>query len=56
MSGLVVTRKVDEEIVIGDQVVVLVVEIRGDRVRLRVDAPRNVPVDRREIRERKDAA
>ena len=46
---LVLSRKLDESIMIGDDVVLVVVEIRGDKVRLGVDAPREVPVHRREI-------
>ncbi len=45
---LVLSRKKDESIMIGD-VIVMVVEIRGDKVRLAIDAPRNVPVHRREV-------
>jgi carbon storage regulator len=46
---LVLSRKKNETIVIGDDVVVTVVEIRGDKVRLRVDAPKELPVHRREV-------
>lgn len=46
---LVLSRKRDESIVIADQIVVTVVEIRGDRVRLGVEAPRHIPVYRGEI-------
>jgi len=46
---LILTRKVDEKIVIGDDVSVSVVEIRGDQVRLGVDAPRTVKVFRKEV-------
>jgi len=46
---LVLTRKLNESIVINDDVSVLVVEIRGDRVRLGIDAPRDVIVHRKEI-------
>jgi len=45
---LVLSRKKDESIMIGD-VIVMVVKIRGDKVRLAIDAPRNVPVHRREV-------
>jgi carbon storage regulator len=48
---LVMSRKKDESIVIGDEVVITVVEIRGDRMRLGIDAPREVPVHRREVYE-----
>lgn len=46
---LVLSRKVEEQIVIGGDVTVTVLEIKGDRVRLGVEAPRNVPVNRQEI-------
>lgn len=46
---LVLQRKRDEKIMIGDTVVVQVVDIRGDRVRLGVTAPAGVPVHREEV-------
>jgi len=46
---LVLTRRKDESIVIGDDIVVTIVEIRGDKVRLGIKAPKEVPVHRREI-------
>lgn len=46
---LVLTRKEQEAVVIGDQVEVLVVEIRGDKVRLGFKAPNEVTVHRKEI-------
>ena len=46
---LVLSRKKDERIIIGDQITVLVIEIRGDKVRLGIDAPREVPVHREEV-------
>ena len=46
---LVLTRRINESIVINDDVSVLVVEIRGDRVRLGIDAPKDVVVHRKEI-------
>lgn len=49
---LILSRHVNERIVIGDDIVVTVVEIRGDRVRLGIDAPQEVRVDREEIRDR----
>ena len=50
---LVLTRKVKEAIVIAGQVRVVVAEVQGERVRLAVEAPRNVTVDREEIHLRK---
>ena len=46
---LVLSRKKDETIVIGDNIIVTVVEIRGDKVRLGFDAPRDVTIHRREV-------
>lgn len=46
---LVLSRRQDERIVIGDQIVITIVEIRGDKVRLGIEAPRDVPVHRREV-------
>jgi carbon storage regulator len=48
---LVLSRQRDECIMIGDDVVVTVVDIRGDRVRLGIQAPSEVPVHRQEIYE-----
>jgi carbon storage regulator len=46
---LVLTRRTGQAISIGDQIEIYVVEVRGDQVRLSIQAPRNVPVLRREI-------
>jgi len=46
---LVLSRKKNESIVIRDDIVVTVVEVRGDKVRLGIDAPKDVPVHRREV-------
>jgi carbon storage regulator len=46
---LVLSRKKNESIVINDDITVLVVEIREDKVRLGIDHPRGVPVHRREV-------
>jgi carbon storage regulator len=48
---LVLSRQRDESIMIGDNVVVTVVDIRGDKVRLGIQAPHEVPVHRREVYE-----
>jgi carbon storage regulator len=48
---LVLSRKKNESIVIDDQIVITVVEIRGDKVRLGIQAPRDVPVHRSEVYE-----
>lgn len=46
---LVLSRKRDESIVIGDNIVLTVVDIRGDKVRLGIEAPKEVPVHRQEV-------
>ncbi|MCA9173882.1 MAG: carbon storage regulator CsrA [Planctomycetales bacterium] len=48
---LVLSRKKNESIVINNDITIVVVEIRGDKVRLGVEAPRDVPVHRREVYE-----
>ena len=48
---LVLSRQRDESIVIGDNIVVTIVDIRGEKVRLGIDAPSEVPVHRREVYE-----
>lgn len=46
---LVLSRQRDESIIIGENVVITVIEIRGDKVRLGIEAPAEVPVHRREV-------
>ncbi len=46
---LVLSRKKDEQIMIGDNVVITIVDIRGDKVRLGIDAPKEIPVHRKEV-------
>jgi carbon storage regulator len=53
---LVLSRKVDEKLLIGDCIEILVVEVRGDKVRLGITAPRQVPVHRHEVLQRIAAA
>ena len=48
---LVLSRHRDECIMIGDDVVVTIVDIRGDKVRLGIEAPTDIPVHRREVYE-----
>lgn len=48
---LVLSRYKDQSIYIGDDIVVTIVDVRGDRIRLGVEAPANVPVHRQEIYE-----
>ncbi|MFA6039515.1 MAG: carbon storage regulator CsrA [Candidatus Peribacteraceae bacterium] len=46
---LVLSRHRDESIMIGDEIVVTIVDIRGDKVRLGIDAPQDTPVHRKEV-------
>jgi carbon storage regulator len=46
---LVLSRKKNESIVINNDITIVVVDIRGDKVRLGVEAPKEVPVHRREV-------
>lgn len=46
---LVLTRKKDQSIVIGDNIEITILEIQGDQVRIGVDAPKNVAIHRKEI-------
>ncbi|HKA08356.1 MAG TPA: carbon storage regulator CsrA [Gemmataceae bacterium] len=48
---LVLSRKKNESIVINNDIVITVVEIRGDKVRLGIVAPKDVPVHRQEVYE-----
>lgn len=49
---LVLSRQRDESIFIGDNIKITVVDIRGDKVRLGIEAPTEIPVHRNEIYER----
>ena len=46
---LVLSRKKNESIVINNDITIVIVEIRGDKVRLGVEAPKEVPVHRQEV-------
>jgi carbon storage regulator len=46
---LVLSRHRDESIIINDNIIVTIVDIRGDKVRLGIQAPSNIPVHRQEI-------
>ena len=48
---LVLSRHRDESIMIGDDIVVTIVDIRGDKVRLGINAPQEYPVHRQEVYE-----
>lgn len=46
---LVLSRQRDESIIIGDDIEIIIVDVRGDKVRLGINAPREVSVHRKEI-------
>ncbi|MBN1243009.1 MAG: carbon storage regulator CsrA [Spirochaetales bacterium] len=46
---LVLSRKLNERIIVGDDIVISVVEVRGDQVKLGIEAPRHVKVYRQEV-------
>lgn len=46
---LVLTRKLGEKIAIGSDITIALLEIRGDRVRIGIDAPKEIPVLREEL-------
>ncbi len=48
---LILSRQKDESIMIGDDVEITIVDVRGDKVRLGITAPKDVPVHRKEIYE-----
>lgn len=49
---LVLTRKIDQEICVGDDIVIKITDIRGDKVRIGIDAPRDVKILRREAKDK----
>ena len=46
---LVLSRKKNEKIVIDENIIITIVEVRGDKVRLGIEAPRDVPIHRSEV-------
>ncbi len=46
---LILTRRVGETVMIGDDVVVTVLRVKGNQVRIGIDAPKSIPVQREEI-------
>lgn len=48
---LVLSRQRDEKIIIGDNIVITIVDIRGDKVRLGIEAPKDITVHRQEVYE-----
>jgi len=51
---LVLSRKVNESLIIGEDITITILAIRANQVRIGINAPPNVSVDREEIRDRKD--
>ncbi len=52
---MILTRRPGETITLGNDITVTVLNVKGTQVRLGISAPKDVPVDREEIRLRKDA-
>lgn len=48
---LVLTRKLNQSIIIGDNIEIVVLEVRGEQVRIGIKAPKNVSVHRKEVYE-----
>ena len=46
---LVLSRQLNEKIMVGDDIEITIVDIRGDKVRVGIDAPEEMPVHRREV-------
>jgi carbon storage regulator len=46
---LVLTRKKDQSIIVGDDIEITIIDIQGDQVRLGINAPKNVSIHRKEI-------
>lgn len=46
---LILTRRVGENVIVGDDIVISVIEVRGDAVRIGIQAPRSVSVHRQEV-------
>jgi carbon storage regulator len=53
---LVLTRRANQSIVIGADIVITVLEVRGDQIRIGIDAPRSIPVHREEVFRELEAA
>jgi carbon storage regulator len=49
VSVLILTRRVGENVMVGDDIVISVIEVRGDAVRIGIQAPRSVTVHREEV-------
>jgi len=51
---LIIERRLSEKLLIGKEIIVTVCRIKNDKVRLGIEAPANVEIDRSEVRERKE--
>lgn len=51
---LILTRRVGESIIIGEDIVITVLGVKGNNVMIGIDAPKNIPVHREEIKQRID--
>ena len=49
---LILSRRIDEKLIIGENVTVTILAVKGNQVRIGIDAPRDVRVDREEIHQR----
>lgn len=52
---LILTRRVDEALVIGENITVTILSVKGNQVRIGVDAPRDVTVHREELAQKHDS-
>lgn len=46
---LVMSRKKNQKIIIGDNIEIMIVDVKGDKVRLGIECPREIPVHRQEV-------
>ncbi len=51
--ALIITRRVGETLMIGEDVTVTPIGVKGGQIKLAIEAPRNIEVDREEVREKK---